>query len=172
MNVYISFWQLLNQKGIVIPIIQRDYAQGREDKEYVRKNFLEQIGKVLGVIPTDNEKPSGSMDFVYGTENLNPFNADINCIEPIDGQQRLTTLWLLHWYIAFVIGELKSQEVSGTLKRFSYETRTSSRDLCEKLCELEYSFELCRYCRTCEQKSCENSITDYIQQQTWFLSSW
>lgn len=42
-----TFWQLISEKRIVIPIIQRDYAQGREGKEYVRKSFLEQLGNAI-----------------------------------------------------------------------------------------------------------------------------
>ena len=38
----ISFWGLLTSKKIVIPIIQRDYAQGRIGKEYLRERFLGQ----------------------------------------------------------------------------------------------------------------------------------
>ena len=57
-----TFWQLISEKRIVIPIIQRDYAQGREGKEYVRKSFLEQLGNAI----FKNE--SIELDFVYGTE--------------------------------------------------------------------------------------------------------
>ena len=33
----ISFWDFLNQYNIEIPIIQRDYAQGRKGKETLRE---------------------------------------------------------------------------------------------------------------------------------------
>ena len=36
----ISFWELLKKHKIEIPIIQRDYAQGRKDKEEIRDSFL------------------------------------------------------------------------------------------------------------------------------------
>ena len=42
-----SFWQLLNNCKIVIPIIQRDYAQGRKGKEHIREKFLTQIKSAL-----------------------------------------------------------------------------------------------------------------------------
>ena len=35
-----SFYELINTHNIEIPIIQRDYAQGREDKKEIRDNFL------------------------------------------------------------------------------------------------------------------------------------
>ena len=39
----ISFWHFLKENTIEIPIIQRDYAQGRMGKENLRKNFLEDL---------------------------------------------------------------------------------------------------------------------------------
>ncbi|MBP0613674.1 DUF262 domain-containing protein [Chryseobacterium sp. cx-311] len=42
---------------------------------------------------------------------------------PLDGQQRLTTLFLIHWYIAKRIGGNRGIE---TLKKFRYKTRKSS----------------------------------------------
>ena len=42
----ITFWQLLKDNKIVIPIVQRDYAQGRADQVRVRKRFLKSL--ILG----------------------------------------------------------------------------------------------------------------------------
>ena len=61
-NNKVSFWNLLNNKKIVIPIIQRDYAQGREGKEFLRERFLRQLFDAL----KDNAKPL-VLDFVYGS---------------------------------------------------------------------------------------------------------
>lgn len=61
-----TFWKLLQEKQIVIPIIQRDYAQGRKGQEYVRKNFLEQLSNAIGV--WNEQQISTELDFVYGTE--------------------------------------------------------------------------------------------------------
>ena len=58
----ISFWELLTKCEVVIPIIQRDYAQGRDGKEHIREKFLTQIKNAL-----DNPEKSGELDFVYGT---------------------------------------------------------------------------------------------------------
>ena len=115
-----TFWKFLQNRKIVIPIIQRDYAQGRIGKEKLREKFLKDLKKALD----DNEILK--LDFVYG-------NIENNCFNPLDGQQRFTTLWLLHWYIAFKAGTLKDNE--ATFKNFTYETRTSSREFCNKLCE-------------------------------------
>ena len=100
----ISFWELLTKYEVVIPIIQRDYAQGRDGKEHIREKFLTQIKNAL-----DNSNQSGELDFVYGTAKDGRFY-------PLDGQQRLTTLWLLHWFIASKAGKL--EEAKETLKKF------------------------------------------------------
>ena len=92
------------------------------------------------------------LDFVYGsTEN--------GVLQPLDGQQRLTTLWLLHWYMAMRAEKL--HEAGAGLKKFTYETRISSREFCEELCKAENfeSFD-------------GNNIVSYITSQTWFYSSW
>ena len=140
----ISFWKLLEDNKVVIPIIQRDYAQGRVGKEHIREKFLAQIKAAL----TGPDNSSG-LDFVYGTTKDGVFY-------PLDGQQRLTTLWLLHWFVASKAGTL--DEAKEILKRFSYETRTSSREFCEKLCEFDISKV--------------SNVSDAIQKQTWFYAAW
>lgn len=149
----VSFWNLLKEKEVIVPIIQRDYAQGRIGQEYLRQRFLDKIFSAFS-----NEKESQLLlDFVYGsTEQGQLF--------PLDGQQRLTTLWLIHWYCAFVSGELKNDK--DVLKRFSYQTRISSRKFCEQLCNIDsvnaaYDYE-----------SPESTISMYLRNQCWFYSSY
>ena len=127
-----SFWEFIRNNNIEIPIIQRDYAQGRLGRENLRKNFLCDLKKAL-----DNEPPykdaEMKLDFVYGSIE----NGRLN---PLDGQQRLTTLWLLHWYIALRAGELTDANCA-IFRKFSYETRISSREFCQHLC-IPHNFEL------------------------------
>lgn len=139
-----TFWKFLQNRKIEIPIIQRDYAQGRIGKEKLREKFLKDLKNAL------DKNETLKLDFVYGNIENNSFN-------PLDGQQRLTTLWLLHWYIAFKANKLKDNET--TFKNFTYETRTSSREFCNKLCEFS------------EQNSNEN-VVNLIENQTWFFSEW
>ena len=81
---------------------------------------------------------------------------------PLDGQQRLTTLWLLHWYIAYKSGMLYNPEIHDIFSKFSYETRLSSSDFCKSLCGLlPIPVE--------ETEIDKNiSIRTWIMQQTWF----
>lgn len=147
----ISFWQFLEKYKIEIPIIQRDYAQGRKGKEELRRSFFTNLKEAL-----DNNKEL-KLDFVYGAINN-------NTLTPLDGQQRLTTLWLLHWYVALRAGKLKETETQEKLKKFSYETRVSSREFCEQLCNYK-NFE----CFQCKEDS---KIVKFITNQTWFYSAW
>ena len=145
----ISFWNFLKENEIEIPIIQRDYAQGRLGQENLRKNFLFSLLNALEA--KDNTEMK--LDFVYGS-------IEDGKLSPLDGQQRLTTLWLLHWYIALRAGKL-DKDNCVVLSRFSYETRISSRDFCNNLCKPNH-FE----------KFEGHNIVSFIYKQTWFYSSW
>ena len=133
-------------RKIVIPIIQRDYAQGRTDLDVqrVRKRFLASLHKAI------TEK-NITLDFVYGDIDQN------GVMTPLDGQQRLTTLFLLHYYAAKKEGISKAEY--AFLHNFSYETRYSARDFCDYLVEHhEPSF-------TC-------TLSDEIKDQAWFPLEW
>jgi len=132
-------------RRIVIPIIQRDYAQGRLDPEVgrVRTRFLDSLHQ--GIV--DNPI---ILDFVYGDIK------DDGVMTPLDGQQRLTTLFLLHWYAA------KKEEINAAeytfLVNFSYETRYSAREFCLLLIRFTPSFE--------------KAISEEIVDQSWFPLDW
>lgn len=139
-----TFWKHLKDNRIIIPIIQRDYAQGRIGQEYLREKFLKSlVGALTGGQPL-------VLDFVYGSESH-------GAVEPLDGQQRLTTLWLLHWYVALKCGKL--EENKDTFCRFSYETRVSSRSFIEAICGIG-------------SPDCKDGVAEYIRQRTWFLDAW
>ena len=147
-SIKTTFWKFIKDYQIEIPIIQRDYAQGRFGKENLRKGFLSDLKLA---IDNDNEHKM-KLDFVYGSTSKGK-------LYPLDGQQRLTTLWLLHWYIALRAGVL-NDENRNRLKNFSYETRISSREFCTQLCNSNF------------EKYNGNNIVDFITCQTWFYSAW
>ena len=142
-----TFWQFLAENKIEIPMIQRDYAQGRKGKEKLRETFLLELKEALG----EGGKPV-TLDFVYGTKSN-------GVMTPLDGQQRLTTLWLLHWYVACRAQALTAAVVHR-LKRFTYATRMSSRLFCEKLTEFS------------ELPTTGTSIRKHLENQTWFRKQW
>ncbi|MBE6365320.1 MAG: DUF262 domain-containing protein [Lentisphaerae bacterium] len=141
----VTFWEYLQNNRIQIPIIQRDYAQGRKGKSALRRRFLQSLYEALA------EDKTLKLDFVYGV-------IQNNTSLPLDGQQRLTTLWLLHWFAAYKAGKLA--EAQKTLEKFSYETRISSRKFCKKLCGFS------------QRGDKDKTIAAIIEEQTWFYSAW
>ena len=132
---------------IEIPIIQRDYAQGRKSDEVnrIRERFLDALFQaIVG-------KSHITLDFVYGDVSNN------GVLTPIDGQQRLTTLFLLHWYIA------KKEVVDVIeykfLNYFSYATRFSSRDFCQELVKYLPDFS-------------DEKLSDAIKDQALYPYEW
>lgn len=133
---------LSNKKlKISIPIIQRDYAQGRKDAATIRDKFLDEIFNRL------NKEENLFLDFIYGSIEDDKFI-------PIDGQQRLTTLFLLHLYFA-----KKERKDCEYLKGFTYETRSSSREFCEKLVDAVIDFS-------------KDEISADIKNCSWFMPFW
>lgn len=160
MNKYtfekLSFWQLLDSRKVEIPIIQRDYAQGRPKKEKVRNNFLDALKNALVITPIE-------LDFVYGSEEK-------KILKPLDGQQRLTTLFLLHWFIATKEGEL--DEAKERLLKFTYETRTSSREFCIELINKSINYNNLLPINEKLGITKENQLSATIKNAAWFVISW
>lgn len=113
-----DLYDMLNKGEIVIPIIQRDYAQGRENSEStieIGRNF---VSDMLTTLFKGNRMKLG---FVFGAKEGNRF-------VPYDGQQRLTLVFLVALYM--------TRYSSGTgkcitpLNKFSYETRDFSTAFC------------------------------------------
>lgn len=143
-----SFWQLINHYQITIPIIQRDYVQGRKDKDVVivRHEFLRVLFKALKT----GERVE--LDFIYGTVD------QANHFAPLDGQQRLTTLFLLHWYVALTEGKLENNQ--ETFRKFTYETRMSSKLFCQMLVSIT------------DLDLTEASLSKQIQNESNFYYEW
>lgn len=134
-------------RKIVIPIIQRDYAQGRENDEVnrIRSRFLDALHQAL------TENSPITLDFVYGEIDKS------GDLVPLDGQQRLTTLFLLHWYV--IKHESVDAEKGSFLGRFSYDTRYSAREFCELLSNYTPDFEAAL-------------LSKDILDQPWFPMDW
>ena len=77
--------------GIKIPRIQRGYVQGRNDEKgaEIRANF------VPALVSAVFHKQKLSLDFIYGVEV--PDRSGKPRLFPLDGQQRLSTLFLMAW---------------------------------------------------------------------------
>lgn len=142
----LSFFDLIKEQKIEIPIIQRDYAQGRIDKKEIRQNFLNALFSSL------NSNSKIELDFIYGSKIDGAF-------QPLDGQQRLTTLFLLYWYAANK--ENKLEDNKQILSRFTYETRISSREFCNALVN-----------NSVDVKNDDDNLSLSIIDSNWFFLSW
>lgn len=138
-----NFKELIEEYQIKIPIIQRDYAQGRIEASIIRDKFLDNI-----LVHLNNNKEM-CLDFIYGSVKNDVFL-------PLDGQQRLTTIFLLYWYS----GKKEDKEIDF-LKKFTYETRASSREFCQKLIQEEFN--------TFEDS---DKLSEKIKNSNWFLYFW
>lgn len=153
--------ELLNQYKVIVPQIQRDYAQGRDTELDLRKGFVGKIKQSLQFtsLPLN-------LDFIYGyTDKM---SNEVTAFIPLDGQQRLTTLWLIHWYLApretNKINDdevnIISAEAQAYLSAFTYQTRISSKRFCDGLIRLSLP-------------NIDNIIqSKLIKDAPWFMASW
>lgn len=153
---------------IVIPKIQRDYAQGRVGQRAtdVRNMFSRHL--VATLLADDN--PIQKLDFIYG------YLRDGN-FEPLDGQQRLTTLFLLHWLVLpdghreLLVADSDSQQPV-----LSYQTRPSSRDFCKFLVNIDITYLAKAYDDAAnkaiaEEKQCPK-LSSFIKELEEFRYNW
>ena len=170
----LSFFQLINQKrlSIEVPIIQRDYAQGRDNQSALREAFLDALYEYL-----QQGKPNRDLDFIYGSiiestglGEQSDHDKTLGRFIPLDGQQRLTTLFLLHWYLAQISGKaqfLREVMSINDSSMFTYETRNSSREFCYALIANDINFnEL-----LIDEQDNEN-LAETIKDRGWFYLSW
>ena len=129
------------KQNIIIPLLQRDYVQGgRFD---VIEPFL---GQLISALKDDATKVS--LNYIYGYNNGNGF-------VPIDGQQRLITLWLLHLYL----------NPHDFKVKLLFESREVADNFCEQLrIKLDGILE--------EQKQEKCSLRELIIDSEWFVFGW
>lgn len=150
-----TFKSLISKNSIKIPVIQRDYVQGRgntAEELDKRESFAD---KLVGTI--SQSLPPCNLEFIYGAKYK-----DTNTFVPLDGQQRLTTLFLLHWVIWYKSSDTTRQDFRiEDLKKFSYETRLSSASFCKELIG---------------KGICVNddvlNLKELIENQPWFSEDW
>lgn len=152
---------LQRHRAIVVPLIQRDYAQGRRDEEEVREEFLDSLARAL-LLPAGHPTLPLNLDFVYGSID----GSERGIFQPLDGQQRLTTLFLLHWYCAWQDGSWTDFEqvfVDDVLgSRMTYQVRASSA---------EFFDQLVRF-RPTQRPDSVDAVSAVIEDQSWYFRSW
>ena len=148
-----NLFALLSRYRVVIPGIQRHYVQGANNPkaESVRKQFIKEIFTAI-----EEKQSDFNLHFIYG-----PINTDgEDSFVPVDGQQRLTTLWLIARYAAEKAEPSDRKDLLSLLSRFTYEDRINAKRFCQAL-------------------TCENSRWDITQDpnpdilcQDWFVDYW
>ena len=154
-NTTTTFIGYIANHKIQIPLIQRDYVQGTAKDDVSKEKRNDFVNKLLGAL----YRPGCyTLDFIYGApESYDDKTQADDSFLPLDGQQRLTTLFLLHWALAVKNNtDRKYDYILTILKNFSYKTRISSDKFCRKL--LDTSFD-------------ENApLVDQIKDKSWFTS--
>lgn len=163
-----SLRQLLETKpdGIVIPMLQRDYAQGRATAAEIRGTFLDALLQATLVSDDEYVEPL-NLDFVYGSHE----DRGTGPLLPLDGQQRLTTLFLLHWYLALrddALEDFSSYARKGNQSRFGYRVRPSAKDFFDRLVREDVS----ELQRAISSDGTGSSLSGAVQNQSWFFLSW
>lgn len=150
-----NFQELVKNKKIVIPIIQRDYAQGRNNPKAisVRTRLIDEWIDIL-------QEPNLRMDFnyIYGNESGDVFY-------PVDGQQRLTSLYLLHWYLAMATDN--TDEIDEW--QFDYKTRNSASEFFAFLRDAVKSEKLFDILHS---DVAEDEKQLNIRNESWFKTKW
>lgn len=135
-----TFIESFNNRTILIPLLQRDYVQGSKESAVISP-FLDAL------LEKDCD-----LNYIYGYE-------EDGCFVPVDGQQRLTTLWLLHLYL--YARKRLTREYQVLLK---FASREYANDFCERI--VEHLEELL------PKSSSYKSLDEAIKDQNWFIRSW
>ncbi len=148
-----NFNTLSENYRIVIPQIQRDYVQGSDKHKEKRDKFIDALIKHLEMGEILH------LDFIYGG-----CDEDAQIFYPLDGQQRLTTLYLLRWIIEVLIGRRKNiTDRSQGNDELSYQSRRSSDLFCHKLSTDNFV----------DNFNGKESVSKYIEgEKLWYVSDW
>ena len=195
-----SFADLINENIIEIPIIQREYAQGRilPKVNDIRKDFVQDLiatikedkklhlGFVYGRTDGDRKQMQqknrlviesilGSVksyatqfDFELSTVLKNPpaiEDTEVKFI-PLDGQQRLTTLYLLFWYLHVV--NIEDNKKYSWINNFFYLNRKSAMAFSRAIANQDNISEIRAHIAKQKDRKC----SDILKDMKFFLSKW
>ena len=156
-----TFMEFVKEYSIRIPLIQRDYVQGHD---FTDKHKLEKRQEFIRLLMNALKRGTAyHVDFIYGSsiQNKEILGGKIFFI-PLDGQQRLTTLFLLHWILISKSYLEKDEKIKylGHLEGFSYETRLSSAAFCDKLT------------KTILEELPSGKVREIITDCSWYSNDW
>lgn len=198
-----SFFEIISNNIIEIPIIQREYAQGRltdkvkEIRERIVRDLVSSVetneelhlgfiyGKIEGKENLIRKKINkdavssileavrfyaNNLDLKIDTTIEDLSNSDNqNAINlkfiPLDGQQRLTTLFLLHWYLYLKGGKVNN---AVWLDNFKYTNRKSALAFCKELVREDNIAII----RKKQKNSPKTNIKEIIFKASFYLKKW
>ena len=156
-----TFMEFVKEYSIRIPLIQRDYVQGHD---FTVKHNLEKRQEFIRLLMNALKRGTAyHVDFIYGSSIQNKeILGGKNFFIPLDGQQRLTTLFLLHWILISKSYLEKDEKIKylGHLEGFSYETRLSSAAFCDKLT------------KTILEELPSGKVREIITDCSWYSNDW
>lgn len=159
---YISFNELLKNKEICIPIIQRDYIQGADAKNIndVRKRLIDDLIDTL-----KSDSSILDLGIIYGINKTKKFY-------PVDGQQRLTTLYLFQWFLA--IKANKIDEFRDLNNKLMYMTRKSAREFFSFIVDTIIDKEHKYYAEIIDviNDNKKRNFIELVKSKIWFKSRW
>ena len=157
-----DFESLLAKYQVIVPEIQRDYVQG---KPSVKKNIAKPfVTDLLGVLLSPGK--TLTLDFIYGATQEDSVTQKTTLFL-LDGQQRLTTLFLLYYYLCLMTHNTVQAK---SLYNFSYQTRLASRDFCHLL--IENLPQTSQIVKQIFRNNSEEELGKIIQESFWFFSRW
>lgn len=135
---------------IVIPSLQRDYVQG---------NRRDKISSFIDYLLDGLAKNEGiDLNYMYGT--ILKGSDETTSFVPIDGQQRMTTLWLLRLYLTARANVQQPGTHRPMVQRLEYRTREYAQEFCRALSEHVDAIV-----------TPELKLVDFTQQP-WFIEAW
>ena len=150
-----SFYKEFKDRTLFIPKIQRDYVQPLDKK--VITPFVERI-----ILALKGAQEYLDLNYIYGIKN------EDSSFEPIDGQQRITTIWLLYIYLSALCSDIKKPEII-----LSYNTRENTQDFTSALIN-----NFSNKSEPEEENSLRAILKTYqlpstlIKDAAWFRDSW
>lgn len=152
---------LADNNHIEIPIIQRDYAQGRASAKELIEDFLKDLFDHI----ESNERIK--LSFVYGTVRDTPSR---KIYIPYDGQQRITLVYLLTLYMA---ATCEDWDEIKRLSRFKYYTRDFATEFCDFLTGFDYIKRGSEYNNVFKRISMnEGKLVRQIKNDVEFFGAW
>lgn len=142
------FDALCNQEALHLDFMYGK-LEGKQNFEMLEKN-KQSIESLLSSIKT--YAIGLHLQVEYKAEKQSTSSTELITFIPLDGQQRLTTLFLIHWYLAAKAGET---EALTRFANFTYSTRQSSKKFLEFLCYPEF------VCLLSDKKSIRKAIENH-----------